>query len=246
MWALGVRSRGPPHSAVFLLRVRLRGFHRGRGAGGFGAGFPPSIRARSGGLGTGEKLQFLTRTASQPSRVRRVSSTRRPKLRESRGGRGPVPSSLIFAPTPTDPQPNLPRLGEASRAASLRSDPVQIPHDVEKRRATTQTNPELKQQVTAQLPAAPQVTDLVLVTLSRWRHVSKGPLSGRHVQQSRPARLLTDMSIKKAAQSSLTPLALYGRSSNAGPPRDTCRPGPNPKTSNRPLTCGFSRGAGRT
>ena len=34
--------------------------------------------------------------------------------------------------------------------------------------------------------------------------------------------------------------------SNAGPPRDTCRSGPNTKTPNRPLTCVFSRGAGRT
>ena len=58
--ALGDRARRPWLSAVFLLRLRLRGFHRGRGAGGFGAGFPPSIRARPGGLGTGERLQFLT------------------------------------------------------------------------------------------------------------------------------------------------------------------------------------------
>ena len=43
------------------------------------------------------------------------------------------------------------------------------------------------------------------------------------------ARLLTDMSIKKAAQSYLTPQALYGRASNAGPPRDTCRPRAEPE-----------------
>jgi hypothetical protein len=69
---------------------------------------------------------------------------------------------------------------------------------------------------------------------------------GRYVQQPPPARLLTDMSIKKAAQSYLTPMRLYGRASNAGPARDTCRRDPNRKPSNGPLTCGFSRGAGRT
>ena len=55
---------------MFLLRVRLWGFHHGRGCGGFGAGFPPSIRARSGGLGTGEKLQFLTRERMLPAAPR--------------------------------------------------------------------------------------------------------------------------------------------------------------------------------
>ena len=59
------------------------------------------------------------------------------------------------------------------------------------------------------------------------------------------ARLLTDISIKEASRSSLTPQALYGRASNAGPPRDTCRPGPNPKPTNRALTWAFRRGAGR-
>jgi hypothetical protein len=62
-----------------------------------------------------------------------------------------------------------------------------------------------------------------------------------------PACKVTDRYVnQEAAHSSLTPQALYGRAFNAGPPRDTCRPGPNPKPPNRPLTCTFSRGAGRT
>jgi hypothetical protein len=92
-------------------------------------------------------------------------------------------------------------------------------------------------------------------SLARWGESGQEPAQRddlRSPQELAPSsidrhtRLLTDMSIKKAAQSSLTPQALYGRASNAGPPRDTCRPGPNPKPPNRPLTCVFSRGAGRT
>jgi hypothetical protein len=54
-----------------------------------------------------------------------------------------------------------------TRGRHLLADPAQIPHDVEKRQATTHPNPEPKHQVTGLFPAAPQVTDHALVTLSR-------------------------------------------------------------------------------
>jgi hypothetical protein len=72
------------------------------------------------------------------------------------------------------------------------------------------------------------------------------PASRRHAATALPGKLFADMSLKKSAQRSRTPQSLYGRVSNAGPARDTCRRDPNRKPSNRPLTCGFSRGAGRT
>jgi hypothetical protein len=91
---------------------------------------------------------------------------------------------------------------------------------------------------------------------SRWRIHLENPLkvetrvempgSRRHAATARPGTLFADMSLKKSAQRSRTPQSRYGRASNAGPARDTCRRNPNRKPSNRPLTCGFSRGAGRT
>ena len=52
----------------------------------------------------------------------------------------------------------------------LATDPAQIPHDIENRPATTETNRELKQQVIHRFPPIPQVGDLARTTLSRWRH----------------------------------------------------------------------------
>jgi hypothetical protein len=48
--------------------------------------------------------------------------------------------------------------------------PAQIPHDDGKPRETSGAAGQSKEQVTPPFPAAPQVTDLALVTLSRWRY----------------------------------------------------------------------------
>jgi hypothetical protein len=49
-------------------------------------------------------------------------------------------------------------------------DPVSIPHDIEKRRVTTGTDPEPDPQVNGLIPLPPQVTGSARPNLSRWRH----------------------------------------------------------------------------
>jgi hypothetical protein len=47
---------------------------------------------------------------------------------------------------------------------------VSIPHDIEKRRVTTGTDPEPDPQVNGLIPLPPQVTGSARPNLSRWRH----------------------------------------------------------------------------
>ena len=63
---------------------------------------------------------------------------------------------------------------------------------------------------------------------------------------TRLPKLSAEMPLKKFAQGSATPQARDGCASIAGPPRDTCGPVRTRSSPNRPLTCGFYRGAGRT
>ena len=59
-------------------------------------------------------------------------------------------------------------------------------------------------------------------------------------------KLRVEMSLKKWPSMVGDSQGKNEAASTAGPARDTCRPDLNRKPSNRPLTCGFSRGAGRT
>ena len=123
------------------------------------------------------------------------------------GGPARPPTQPITWTTASSPQTDGPgaaisRSRATTHEPALASNPALdrpafVPRTTGRRREMTRTAGASNPQVRNQVRSSPQVARPGSRTLSRWRHVSKGPLSGRHVQQSPPARLLTDMSIRR-------------------------------------------------
>jgi hypothetical protein len=108
--------------------------------------------------------------------------------------------------------------------ARARIDPALIPHEVEKRGVTTQTNPRTEAPRQSRFGPAPQVTELTRVTLSRWRHgfEPRWDYQGRRL---RTRRLIRRISTSSSWWASVQPCSRErrDRSRRRANARSTCR-----------------------